>query len=143
MGEAIAVDGGSPPPAQIMFSAIDEEKEGDCALPPEEGEGLQDAAVGRPGELPPRLRKPLKIYPPLSDLRRSPPPLLVPPRAQEFSTLPPKPPRALPKAEKDKEFFETKELLKQTYAQYTEPAPWRKPPQGGLTQAKKKKKDYS
>ena len=25
-------------------------------------------------------------------------------------------------------------------AQYTEPAPWRKPPQGGLTQAKKKKK---
>ena len=42
MGEAITVDGGSPPPAKIMFSAIDEEKEGDCALPPEEGEGLQD-----------------------------------------------------------------------------------------------------
>ena len=37
MGEAIAVDGsGSPPSAQIIFSAIDEEKEGDCALPPEE-----------------------------------------------------------------------------------------------------------
>ena len=35
MGEAIAVDGsGSPPSDQIMFSAI--EKEGDCALPPEE-----------------------------------------------------------------------------------------------------------
>ena len=64
----------------------------------------------------------------------------MPPRAQEFSTLPPKPPRALPKAEKDKEFFETKELLKQTYAQYTECAPWKKNPQGGLTQAKKKKK---
>ena len=45
MGEAVAVDGGSPPSAQIMFSAIDEEKEGDCALPPEEGEDLQDAAV--------------------------------------------------------------------------------------------------
>ena len=62
MGEAIAVDGsGSPPSAQIIFSALDEEKEGDCALPPEEGEGLQDAAAGRPGELPPSLHKPLKI----------------------------------------------------------------------------------
>ena len=31
MGEAIAVDGsGSPPSVQIIFSAIDEEKEGDC-----------------------------------------------------------------------------------------------------------------
>ena len=61
MGEAIAVDGsGSPPSAQI-FSAIDEEKEGDCALPPEEGEGLQDAAAGRPGEPPPPLHKPLKF----------------------------------------------------------------------------------
>ena len=38
--------GGSPLSAQIMFSAIDEEKEGDCALPPEEGEGLQDASAG-------------------------------------------------------------------------------------------------
>ena len=47
MGEAIVVDGGgSPPSVQIMFSAIDEVKEGDCALPPEEGEGLQDAAAG-------------------------------------------------------------------------------------------------
>ena len=46
MGETIAVDGGgSPPSAQIMFSAIDEVKEGDCALPPEEGEGSQDAAA--------------------------------------------------------------------------------------------------
>ena len=37
MGEAIAVDGsGSPSSAQIVFSAIDKEKEGDCALPPEE-----------------------------------------------------------------------------------------------------------
>ena len=47
MREAIAVDGsGSPPSAQIIFSAIDKRKEGDCALPPEEGEGLQDAAAG-------------------------------------------------------------------------------------------------
>ena len=70
MGEAIAVDGsGSPPSAQIIFSAIDEEKEGDCALPPEEGEGLQDTAAGSPGERPPPLHKPLKIYPTISDLR--------------------------------------------------------------------------
>ena len=60
MGEAITVDGGSPPPAKIMFSAIDEEKEGDCALPPEEGEDLQDAVAERPGELPPPLHKLLK-----------------------------------------------------------------------------------
>ena len=61
MGEAIAVNGsGSPLSAQIIFSAIHEGKEGDCALPPEEGEGLQDAAAERPGELPPPLRKPLK-----------------------------------------------------------------------------------
>ena len=55
MGEAIAVDGsGSPPSAQIIFSAIDKKKkEGDCALPPDKGEGLQDAAAGRPGEPPP------------------------------------------------------------------------------------------
>ena len=45
--------GGSPLSAQIIFSAIDKEKEGDCALPPEEGEGLQDAAAGHPGEPPP------------------------------------------------------------------------------------------
>ena len=70
MGEAIAVDGsGSPPSAQIIFSALDKRKEGDCALPPEEGEGLQDAAAGRPGEPPPPLHKPLKIYPTISDLR--------------------------------------------------------------------------
>ena len=56
MGEAIAVDGsGSPSSAQIIFSAIDKEKEGDCALPPEEWEGLQDAAAGWPGE-------PLPLY---------------------------------------------------------------------------------
>ena len=113
MGEAIAVDGGgSPPSAQIMFSAIDKEKEGDCALPPEEGESLQDAAAGRPGEPPPTLHKPLKIYPPLSDLRRPPPAPLAPPRAQEFPTLPPKPPRAWRKAEKDKEFFLNKGAFK-------------------------------
>ena len=73
MGEAIAMDGsGSPPSTQIIFSAIDKEKEGYCALPPEEGEGLQDAAEGHPGEPPPPLHKPLKIYPTLSDLRRPP-----------------------------------------------------------------------
>ena len=100
------VDGSrSPPSTQIIFSAIDEEKEGYCALPPEEGEGLQDAVAGHPGEPPPPLRKPLKIYPPLSDLRRPPPLPLVPPRTQEFPTLPPKPPRALPKAEKEVWFF--------------------------------------
>ena len=105
-GEAIAVDGGgSPPSVQIIFSAIDKVKEGDCALPPEEGEGLQDAAARRPGEPPPPLCKPLKIYPPLSDLRRPLPPPLAPTWAQEFPTLPPKPPRALPKAKKDREVF--------------------------------------
>ena len=112
------VDGGSPPSAQIIFSDIDEEKKGDCAppsrLPPKEGEGLQDAEARRTGKPPPPLRKPLKIYPSLSDLRRSLPPPFVPPRAQEFPTLPPKPPQTLPEAEKDKLFSETKELLKQT-----------------------------
>ena len=55
MGEAIVVDGsGSPPSAQIIFSAIDEGK-GDCALPPEEGEGLQDAEPGI-------LASPLPLY---------------------------------------------------------------------------------
>ena len=86
MGEAIAVDsGGSPSSVQIMFSAIDKEKEGDCAPPsrllPEEGEGLQDAAARCTGEPPPPLRKPLKIYSLLSGSRQSPPPPLVPPRA--------------------------------------------------------------
>ena len=67
MGEAIAVDGsGSPPSTQIIFSAIDEQKEEDCAPPPEEGEGLQDTAARCPGEPPPPLRKPLNIYPPFS-----------------------------------------------------------------------------
>ena len=56
MGEAIAVDGGgSPPSVQIMFSAIDKEKEGDCTLLPEEGESLQDAAAGA-------LANPLPLY---------------------------------------------------------------------------------
>ena len=63
MGEAIAVDGGEAPlSAQIIISAIEKKKkkEGGSALPPEEGEGLQDAAAERPGELPPPLHKPLK-----------------------------------------------------------------------------------
>ena len=70
MREAITVDGnGSPPSMQVLFSAIGEQKEGYYALPPEEGEDLQDAAVGRPGEPPPPLCKPLKIYPTFSNLR--------------------------------------------------------------------------
>ena len=69
MGEAGAVNGGSPPSVQIMFSATDEEKEGNCAQLPEEREGLQDTAARGSSEPPPPLRKPLKIYPPLSDLR--------------------------------------------------------------------------
>ena len=139
MGEAIAVDGsGSPPSAQIIFSAIDEEKEGDCALPPEKGGGLQGTAAGRPGEPPAPLRKPLKTYPPLSDLRQSPPPLFAPSRAQEFPTLPPKPLKMLPKPEEDKKFFEQWRFKNRLHAQYAERAPWRKPPQGALTQAKRK-----
>ena len=54
------------------LSTIDEEKEGDCALPPEKGGGLQGTAAGRPGEPPAPLRKPLKICPTISDLRRLP-----------------------------------------------------------------------
>ena len=62
MGEAIAVDGGeSPLSAQIIISAIEKKKkEGESALPPEEGEDLQDAVAERPGELPPPLHKLLK-----------------------------------------------------------------------------------
>ena len=77
----------------------------------ERGEDLQDTVARHPGELPPPLRKPLKnkqtkkTYPPLSDLRRSPPPPFAPSRAQEFPTLPPKPLKVLPKPEEDK-FFE-------------------------------------
>ena len=77
-------------------------------IPPEEGEDLQDAVARRPGKPPPPLHKPLKIYLTFSDLRRPPHrhPHLHLPRAYEFPTLPPKPPRALPKAEKGKKFFE-------------------------------------
>ena len=57
MGEATAVGAGSSPSVQIIFSAIDEEKDGDCALLPEEGEGLQGAVAGHPGEPPPPVRK--------------------------------------------------------------------------------------
>ena len=131
------MNGGSPLSVQIMFSAIDKEEERDCALPPEEGKDLQVAAAGRSREPPPPLHKPLNIYPPLSDLRRSLLLPFVPPRAQEFPSLPPKPPRALPEAEEDEDFSETKELLRQTRAQYAEHAPWSKHSQGGLTQARR------
>ena len=46
--EAIAVDGGSRPSAQIMFSAIDKEKEGDCALFPRKERAYRTL---RPGAL--------------------------------------------------------------------------------------------
>ena len=52
----------------------------------------------------PPLHKPLKIYPSLSDLRQWPLPPFAPHRAQEFPTLPPKPPKTLSEAEKEKEF---------------------------------------
>ena len=122
MGEAIEVDGsGSPPSTQIIFSAIDKEKEGDCALPPKEGEGLQDAVARRPGEPPPPLRKPLKIYPPLSDLRRSPHLHLRLPkhclRLKKIGTI-----------------------FLNTGASKTEPAPCRKPPGGGAANPSKKDK---
>ena len=59
MGEAIAVDvSGSPHSTQVIFFAIGEQKEGHCALPPEEGQDLQDPAARRPGEPPPPLCKP-------------------------------------------------------------------------------------
>ena len=142
MGEAIAVDGsGSPPSVQIIFSAIDEEKEGDCALPPEEGEGLQDAAAGRPGEPPLPLHKPLKIYPTISDLRRLlhlrlhlPGPKNSPVYIQSL-------PEHCIRLKKIKKIsFKQRSFFKKKNTQYTEPAPCRKPPQGGLTQAKKKEK---
>ena len=140
MGEAIAVDGsGSPPSAQIIFSAIDEEKEGDCALPPEEWEGLQDAAAGRPGEPPLPLHKPLKIYPTISDLRRLlhlrlhlPGPKNSPVYIQSL-------PEHCLGLNKIKSFLLNKGAFKE-YTIYRACSLQKKPPQGGLTQAKKKKK---
>ena len=59
MRKAIAVDGsGSPPSTQIIFSAIGKENEGDCTLPPEEGECLEGTVAECPGEPPPPLHKP-------------------------------------------------------------------------------------
>ena len=86
----------------------------------------------------PRLpSKPLKTYPPLSELRRSPPPPLAPPRAQELPTLPPKPPEALPKAEEDKKFFEQRNFQnRRVHNMLLRENPLR----GGLTQARKEAK---
>ena len=53
--------------------------------------------------------------------------------------MPPNPPRALPDAEEDKEFSETKELLKQMHAQYTELL-GENPFKGASPRLKKKKK---
>ena len=131
---------GSPPSAQIIFSAIDKGKEGDCALPPEDGEGLQDTAAGRPGEPPPPLHKPLKIYPTISDLRQLPHLRLHLPGPKNspvyIQSLPEHCLRL--KKIKKKKFFKTKELLKNT--QYTEPAHCRKTPQGGPHPSKNKNK---
>ena len=140
MGEAIAVDGsGSPPSAQIIFSAIDKGKEGNCALPPEEGEGLQDAAAGRPGEPPPPLHKHLKIYPTISDLRQLPHLRLHLPGPKNSPVYIQSLPDNCLRLKKIKKIsFKQRSFLKNT--QYTEPAPCTKPPQGGLTQSKKKKK---
>ena len=77
-----------------------------------ERETVRDAVTRCPGELPLPPHPPCanlkkkKKYPPLSDLRRSPPPPFAPFRAQEFPTLPPKPLKVLPKPEEDKKFFE-------------------------------------
>ena len=140
MGEAIAVDGsGSPPSAQIIFSALDKRKEGDCALPPEEGEDLQDAAAGRPGEPPPPLHKPLKIYPTISDLRQLPHLRLHLPGPKNSPVYIQSLPDNCLKLKKIKKiFFKTKELLKNT--QYTEPTHCRKTPQGGPHPSKNKNK---
>ena len=79
-----------------------------------------------------------KTYPPLYDLRPSPPPPFALFRAQEFPALPPKPLKVLPKPEEEKKFLNSGAFKTRLHAQYTERAPWKKPPQGGLTQAKKK-----
>ena len=56
MGEAIQVDGGgSPPSAQIMFSATDEVKEGDCALFPRKERAYRTLRLGD-------LASPLPLY---------------------------------------------------------------------------------
>ena len=83
IGEAIVVGGRSPLLGRSYFLPLMSKKEGDCALPPEEGGSLQDPTAQHPGEPPTPLHKPLKPYPPLSDLRRSPPPLFAPPKASQ------------------------------------------------------------
>ena len=129
MGEAIEVDGsGSPPSTQIIFSAIDKEKEGDCALPPKEGEGLQDAVARRPGEPPPPLRKPLKNYPPLSDLRRSPHlHLRLPKHCLRLKKI-------------GRIFSLTKELLKQSLLLAENPLRWASPKQKKKKREREKKR---
>jgi len=85
----MAVDGGgSPLSAQIIFFCHWWRKGGRLCSTSWERRGLQGTAAGRPGEPPAPLRKPLKTYPPLSDLRRSPPPPFAPPRAlQQVKSL--------------------------------------------------------
>ena len=121
--------GGSPPSTQIIFSAIDEQKEGDCALPPEEGEGLQDTAARCPGESPPPLCKPLNIYPPFSWFKAT---------TATSACASPLCLQSLP--EHCLRLKKIGTIFLNTGASKTEPAPCRKPPQGGLTQSKEKKK---
>ena len=104
-------------------------------IPPEEGEDLQDAVARRPGKPPPPLHKPLKIYLTFSDLRRPPHLRLCLPvqfSSAHFKSLPE---HCLRLKKIGTIFFLNKEVSK------AEPAPCRKPPQGALTQAKKKKRE--
>ena len=140
MGEAIAVDGsGSPPSAQIIFSAIDKGKEGDCALPPEDGEGLQDAAAGRPGEPPPPLHKPLKIYPTISDLRQLPHLCLHLPGPNNSPVYIQSLPEHCLKLKKIKKFSFKQRSFKKKYTIYRTYS-LQKTPSGGPHQSKKRKR---
>ena len=131
--EAIVVDGGSPPSAQIILSAIDKEKEGDCALLPEKGEGLQDTAARCPGEPPPPLRKPLNIYPPFSWFKAT---------TATSCCASPLCLQSLP--EHCLRLKKIGTIFLNTGASKTEPAPCRKPPRGwgggGSPKQKGKKK---
>ena len=91
---------------------------------------LQDAVAGRPGE-------PLLLY---TNFLKFIPHFLIQGYCGHLCLCLPKHCLRLRKIKSFFFFFITKELLKQTHAQYTECAPWKKNPQGGLTQAKKKKK---
>ena len=134
MGKAIAVDGsGSPPSTQIIFSAIGEQKEGHYT-----SRG-RSRLTGRCGRAPWRAPSPsTQTFKNLSNIfwfKATTPPLLTPPSSIQFSSDPFKnlPEHCLRLKKIGTIFFLNKEVSK------AEPAPCRKPPQGALTQAKKKK----